>query len=772
MSFVSPMIFWIGLGAVSIPIIIHLLNRRRFRIRQWAAMQFLLDSLRRNRRRLRIEELILMAIRCLALFLLALAISRFTGCGDHDLMPGADQAAETTVFILDDSFSMGQKLGAPTIFENAVNDLVTHVENLHEKAKADQIAIILTSKPGADDVFQSLMSVGGKEETDRLIGRLKTLTLSDSPARLGEALLTADELLANEENPRNVFVYSDFRAVDLSRGKAGIHQVPFKALRDQGISVVTLDYGRPVESNLTIEKIELLDKWALAGVQAHIGVTVRNNTTVRLENIPINLEAKWRVDDKEVSAVFPAETITSLAGESSARVEFKVVLPRQGTASLTAQVPSDHLAGDDSGYLALDVRKVLRVLIVDGHPDMTDSTLNESYRLALLMDPNLNASHGTEVTIVETQAVGAQNFSKYDLVLLLDVAKLPSELSDDGKVVYPTLSALEQYVRDGGGLCIFTGESLDLPFYNGPMYAEGKGLSPLVISPPRGDMAAKLKYRRIDARSVSDDPFLRSLRGDGGAVRCAMVRFYAFTPSNPLTKSAPGGDIKPPRVVAKFTTPDGGDGPPAMVVRQFGKGTAMMIYSTASTRWNDWADDEPETAYSAPILDIMMHLARSQAEEYTRRVGDPITHTIARDFRDATVTLRTPNLAADGVITLKPVDETKGTLTRRVVKYDKPSRAGAYRMTLKMPDGSQSDSYFARNIDPIEGDLTPGQREMIVKAFGSEDFKYVSRLTAGSAADVQTKEQKEYWVILLAGLLGLLAIETLLAQRFGHHSKD
>ena len=80
MPFINPWVFWTGLGAVSIPILIHLLNRRRFRVKDWAAMKFLLESIRKNRRRLRIEELILLALRCLAIVLLALAVARFTGC--------------------------------------------------------------------------------------------------------------------------------------------------------------------------------------------------------------------------------------------------------------------------------------------------------------------------------------------------------------------------------------------------------------------------------------------------------------------------------------------------------------------------------------------------------------------------------------------------------------------------------------------------------------------------------------------------------------------
>ena len=770
MSFVTPMIFWIGLGTVSVPIIIHLLNRRRFRIRQWAAMKFLLDSLRRNRRRLRIEELILMALRCLVLFLLAMAIARFTGCGDNDLMPGGDQTPETSVFILDDSFSMDQKIGGPTILENAIKDLTRQIKALAENAKSDRIAILLTSRPAADNAFQELMPVAGETEIEQLIARLEAIEASDSPARLGEALAAAGEILADEDEPKNVFIYSDFRTVDLGRAKAGQYQAAFMALRETGARVVTLDYGRTVNSNLTVEKIELLDKWALAGVPARIGVTVRNNGSVRVENVAVELSAQWRIDNEDQQAVIPAETIPSIAADASARMEFTVTLPKQGPATITSKLPSDHLAGDNEGYLALDVRKAVRVLIVDGYSDMTDPALSESYRIALLLDPQKNVSHGNAITVVSSETLEARNFRDYDLVLLLDVPKLSSALDADGKVIYPQLLSLEQYVRDGGGLAIFTGSNANLAFYNGPMYAEGIGLSPLVIGPPRGDASAREKYRRIDARSITGDPFLRSLRGDGGAIRCAMVRFYAYTPADPLTGSSPAGDIKPPRVVARFTAPDGGDGPPAIVVRQFGKGTTMMFYTTASTRWNDWADDEPESAYSAPMLDMMMHLAKSQAGLYTLAVGEPIVHTISRESRDAQVTVRTPRFPADDIITLKPVVVTEGEQSRQIVKYDNPPHAGCYTMSLRMPDGSQSDLFFARNVDPVEGNLTPGGEKLIARALGSEDFKYVSRLTAGSVSDVQTKEQKEYWLLILAGLLALLAFETFLAQRFGHYS--
>src|SRR5438874_5524072 len=61
--------------AVSVPIIIHLLNRKRFRVVTWAAMRFLLAAQRKNSRRLRLEQLLLLAVRTLVVLLLVLAMA-------------------------------------------------------------------------------------------------------------------------------------------------------------------------------------------------------------------------------------------------------------------------------------------------------------------------------------------------------------------------------------------------------------------------------------------------------------------------------------------------------------------------------------------------------------------------------------------------------------------------------------------------------------------------------------------------------------------------
>ena len=75
MNFLNQTLLW-GIAAISVPIIIHLLNRRRFRRVPWAAMRFLRVSVEQNQRRMKIEDWILLLVRCGLVALLALLMAR------------------------------------------------------------------------------------------------------------------------------------------------------------------------------------------------------------------------------------------------------------------------------------------------------------------------------------------------------------------------------------------------------------------------------------------------------------------------------------------------------------------------------------------------------------------------------------------------------------------------------------------------------------------------------------------------------------------------
>src|ERR1700694_399741 len=100
--FTNPGFLAAGAALVSAPIIIHLINRMRFKRVRWAAMEFLLKSQKRNRRRLIIEQLLLLALRCLLVLLTVLLASRYLGFSFAFLEP----QNTLHVVVVDDTLSM------------------------------------------------------------------------------------------------------------------------------------------------------------------------------------------------------------------------------------------------------------------------------------------------------------------------------------------------------------------------------------------------------------------------------------------------------------------------------------------------------------------------------------------------------------------------------------------------------------------------------------------------------------------------------------------
>src|ERR1700733_10061589 len=94
-----------GLALASIPIIIHLLNRRRFQIVEWAPMKYLKLTIKSNRRRLRIEQIILLAIRTLIVMLIIFAVARpvLSPTGLGGWLSGRGRTSR--VIVIDDSLS-------------------------------------------------------------------------------------------------------------------------------------------------------------------------------------------------------------------------------------------------------------------------------------------------------------------------------------------------------------------------------------------------------------------------------------------------------------------------------------------------------------------------------------------------------------------------------------------------------------------------------------------------------------------------------------------
>src|SRR3954466_6391542 len=169
-GFVTWGFFAAGLAAMAIPIIIHILNRRRFKTVQWAAMEFLLRAMRKNRRRIRFEQWLLLAVRCSVLFLLGLALARPLGCEDTSIAALAARRTGLHVIVIDNSYSMQYEADRP--------DAKTHLDQAKLMAKrlidrlssgGESVAIITAAQPATAVIARSSYDLEGAKSTiDRI----------------------------------------------------------------------------------------------------------------------------------------------------------------------------------------------------------------------------------------------------------------------------------------------------------------------------------------------------------------------------------------------------------------------------------------------------------------------------------------------------------------------------------------------------------------------------------------------------------------------------
>src|SRR5579863_4811493 len=150
LGFVSPFFLFAGAGLVAIPIVIHILNRRRFKIVPWAAMEFLLKAMKKNRRRLRFEQLLLLAARCLVLLLLGMALARPMGCAEYSMAELIGRRTGLHVFVIKNSYSMAydaQRSGARSQLDQAKIIAKALIERLSSGGEC--VAIVTASRPAA-----------------------------------------------------------------------------------------------------------------------------------------------------------------------------------------------------------------------------------------------------------------------------------------------------------------------------------------------------------------------------------------------------------------------------------------------------------------------------------------------------------------------------------------------------------------------------------------------------------------------------------------------
>lgn len=765
-AFLSPALFAAGAVSVGVPILIHLLARRRFKRIRWATMEFLIDAERRNRRRIRMEEWILLALRCLALLLIGLMIARpfVRPEGAAAALSGARRTER--VFVIDDSFSMGHENDDGTAFDRAKKAIRRLIENIREEAPDDTVTLVRTSS-----VDQPIESGTFLDDTqaDELLARLEALDPSEQALDPSAVFMGIVELLQRAEViSAVVYVISDFQRADWvsreveassaidpedSAPAASSVLAPLTewAANDRGVALVLVDIGDDEASNRAVVELAVLGGPLVAGTMGHVRARVANYFDQSVEDLEVVLMVGQTAQSPQ--------SIGEIGAGQIASVELEVQYDRSGSESVRVRLPEDALPIDDVRYVVAEVSDAIRVLVVDGEPS-TDNFDDEVHLLTTALRPHGELYSGNEIVTVDETQLDATDLKPFHVVILANVYRIGE----------PAIDALTGFVRGGGGLIVFLGDQVDPDLYNLALYRDGDGLLP-------AELTAIVRPSAESHLVVTDrlHPVLRGLSREGDPLGTAQIGFYEYFACNVVGDethengngngtSAPDGRVvssrAPARVVARFDTVDG---LPFVIERPLGLGHTILVTSSADKEWNDWAD---HPTYLPVMMELVRHAARTAESAADHWVGTPIELPIDPSEVEPDAVLRTPGYPAEREIglTASSADDGHGM----VFAWERTDRSGIYRFLLRGRDGREVVRSVAVNVAPGESDLTPATEAELRQAMPDLPFQYISGIEG--LDDGAQEARTELWPACLLAAMACLMTEHSLAWWFGRRA--
>jgi hypothetical protein len=713
-SFLNPLLLF-GLLGVAAPIVIHLLAKKRVKRVVWAAMRFLKVTVQRNQRRMTLEDILLLLMRCALVMALAFALARPTLKRSGLAVFGG---SETAFILLDNSGSMSASDGVESRFEKA-------------RKAADQV---VDSLPAGSSVAVWLMSDTVKQllpaPTQDLAMARKLIRdakrsdqATDVPAAVRLAIEAAQRLDASQ---KQLYLVGDAQASGW-RG-AGATRALLEPIGKEIATRIIL-VGDSEERNVAVTGIRQGSALATVNQPLRFDAMVANFGSTPAENVAVSIA----INDEPPS---DEQTVERLPGGGEAQgVSLFATFREPGFHTVTVRVAGDRCPFDDARTFALRVIDEIHVLLVDGQPggEPRDS---EVFYLRNALTPVPLEMRGQ--FFIKTKTIAAAELesvalAEHDAVIMANVVDLSA----------PALHALEEYVRGGGGLLVFPGDRINEAFYNDKMHAES-GLLPAAFAQPRGEIAPPDKQQAFFHLQSSyykhriTEPWRDPKSGSLGT-----AQFYkAFTLLPPKASDVPGGTARGVEVV-NFD-----NGAPAILEKPFGNGRVIQFASTASTRWNDL----PVRPVFLPLVHrILGYILSRDEDRLNTRAGAAFHYELKPALANRRHVITTP----DGTI----LAGASASITTAETSF-----AGAYHVSF--PDDDERPVRFAVYSDPAESDL----RNM--PATDLKTLESVAQVIPWApGVDLKKTLQTERsgtelwrWVALLA--LALAVAETLLGNRW------
>ena len=418
MAFLNP-IFLIGAIAAAVPVLVHLVRQTRAVRIQFPSLMFLRKIEQKTVRRRKLRNLLLLAMRCAALLLLALAFARPFFTGSTPVSASAEHTS--TVILLDDSYSM------------RYSDVFTRARQaarntISDAAADEQLAVVAFSKS-----YQVLMPL--KADRAEATAAVNAVQPGLDSTDYLQAIQAADAILKDASSgPRRVFLISDFQEAGWNRSAP-----PVKL--DPEVKLFPIDVSDSKPSNLAVTQVAADPVVYAQKYSAKVIARVSSFGVEDVENGAVEL----KLNDLPVE-----RRPLKIDASGTQSVEFTGFNVPEGSNRATIEVTGDSFTLDNKFFFTIRRENQTRVLAID----TAARGRSESFFLQQALAAGENNQHA--LTVKSGGSVNPSELDPYRVVILNDASGISQGLA----------SSLKAFVERGGGLILAAGKHTDAGDFN------------------------------------------------------------------------------------------------------------------------------------------------------------------------------------------------------------------------------------------------------------------------------------------------------------------
>ena len=709
MGTLNPPLLWSIIGAlgIAVPIIIHLLYRKHRRQTDWAAMELLRRALVTRSGQVKIEDLVILLLRCLALALLALALLRITLDSNSVL---ADEKIGMVVAI-DASYSMNH--GEFSRFDSAI-DKAREIFGQTAKEGDPVSLVLMSSRP---EVLLRSARYDPATVTEILDG---LDSAGPNSLNLETNIELLDELVKELKTPgKECFLITDSQEMDWAELPQRTRNTLEQLQEEKNVNIFIVPASNEGEDNLAIESLNYTWGSLRKSGEARFTALVRN--TGRSSEEGATLE--FSVDGNLTKRV----AVGSLAAGESRPLEFTTQFDKAGDVTLQAELSKDDLADDNVRHAVARIRPGIRVLFLEGDIENTAGNRGGSYYAKAALRPqDSDSEEGVVVNEIDPADFGLEKLNAFDVVIMNNVLSVSSD----------TAKRLKRFVNEGGGLIVFAGDRVEASEYNQSL-GDGEG--------GEGILPAQLG---AIATSENEEGWALEASKSGHL----LARLTARYPEKLLDAIRITRQIEATPAENSETLITSQSGNPVLLSRSTGSGTVLLFTTTANQRWNNL----PREPLYAILLQQAVTMLTSDPGRLQLTVGTDASLPLAKRETGEFVALRTPGaenaedvrVTQDGDQLVAEVSLTEHGIYEIEAEDDKPGMV------------------VAANVNARESNVRVVEGAALANSLDDTGVKVLNR--AGSMADAIQAERRGSELssrLLLAAIIAFI-LQSVLARRF------